>query len=290
MSSGRPTVSYRTFSDNAAENYERYFVPAIASPIARDLVDRAALRTGERVLDVACGTGIVARLAAEQVGATGTVAGLDVIPGMLTVARSVTPDETTVDWHEASAEAMPLPDGAFDVVLCQMGLQFIPDKAAALAEMRRVLAPRGRLVLNVPGPTPPPLAVMSDALATHVAPEVATFVHAVFSLHDAGELRELLDAAGFTDAVVDRPVKTLRVPPPRDFLWQYIHSTPMAGALAQADDAARAALEAEVVDRCQPYADEDALIVEVGILTAIARAARPAVTSNGTGLERTGSP
>jgi ubiquinone/menaquinone biosynthesis C-methylase UbiE len=271
MSSDQSTLSYRTFSDNAAENYERYFVPALGAPIAGDLVGRAALRAGERVLDVACGTGIVARLAAEQVGATGTVAGLDVNPGMLAVARSAIPDETTVDWHEASAEAMPLPDGVFDVVLCQMGLQFIPDRSAALAEMRRVLAPGGRLVLNVPGPTPPPLAVMADALATHVAPEVAAFVHAVFSLHDPQELRALLDAAGFTDVAIDRPIKTLRVPPPRDFLWQYLHSTPMAGALAQADDAARAALEADVVDRCQPYVDEDALIVEVGILTAITR-------------------
>jgi hypothetical protein len=84
-------------------------------------------------------------------------------------------------------------------------------------------------------------------------------------------VRELLDAAGFTDVVVDHRVKTLRVPPPRDFLWQYIHSTPMAGALPQADDAARAALEADVVERCGPYVDEDALIVEVGMLTAIAR-------------------
>jgi ubiquinone/menaquinone biosynthesis C-methylase UbiE len=270
MSSSQPTVSYRTFSDNAAENYERYFVPAIGEPVARDLVERAALREGERVLDVACGTGIVARFAAEQVGATGTVAGLDVHPAMLAVARSVIPDDTTVDWHQASAEAMPLPDGVFDVVLCQMGLQFIADKAAALAEMRRVLAPGGRLLLNAPGPTPPPLAVIADALATHVAPEVAGFVHAVFSLHDPDAVRELLDAAGFTDVVVDHRVKTLRVPPPRDFLWQYVHSTPMAGALAQTDEAARAALEADVVERCQPYVDEDALIADVGMLTAIA--------------------
>lgn len=271
MSSGQPTVSYQTFSDNAAENYERYFVPAIGEPVARDLVDRAALRAGERVLDVACGTGIVARLAAEQVGATGTVAGLDVNPAMLAVARSVTPDETTVDWHEASAEAMPLPDGVFDVVLCQMGLQFVPDKAAALREMRRVLAPGGRLVLNVPGPTPPPLGVMAEVLATHVAPEVATFVHAVFSLHDPDELQGLLDSAGFADVVVDHPTKALRLPPPRDFLWQYIHSTPIAGALAQTDDATRAALEADVVDGCRPYVDGDALLAEVGMLTAIAR-------------------
>lgn len=154
MSNSRTNVSHTTYGGSPPENYERYFVPAIGEPVARDLIDRAALRAGERVLDVACGTGIVARLAAEQVGETGTVAGLDVNPGMLAVARSVTPPETSIDWHEASAEDMPLPDDVFDVVLCQMGLQFMADKPAALSEMRRVLAPGGRIILNAPGRPP----------------------------------------------------------------------------------------------------------------------------------------
>jgi ubiquinone/menaquinone biosynthesis C-methylase UbiE len=273
MSDSPTRVSYKTYGGSAPENYERYFVPAIGQPVARDLIDRAALRAGERVLDVACGTGIVARLAAQQVGQTGTVAGLDVNPGMLTVARSGTPPEISIDWHEASAEAMPLPDDAFDVVLCQMGLQFMADKLAALSEMRRVLAPGGRLVLNAPGPTPPPLAVMAEALATHVRPEVAGFVHAVFSLHDPEELHELLDGAGFADVVVDRPIKTLRLPPPQDFLWQYIHSTPMADAVAQIGEEARAALEQRMVAGCEPFVDDGALVIEVGMLTAIARRA-----------------
>src|SRR3546814_6159009 len=80
----------------------------------------AALREGERVLDVACGTGVVTRLASEQVGATGAVSGLDVNPGMLAVARAATPEGMSIEWHEANAEAMPLPDASFDVVLCQL--------------------------------------------------------------------------------------------------------------------------------------------------------------------------
>lgn len=271
MTDSRTNVSHTTYSGNPAQNYERYFVPAIGEPVARDLIDRAALRPGERVLDVACGTGIVARLAAEQVGETGTVAGLDVHPGMLAAARAVTPPDTAVDWHEANAEAMPLPDGVFDVVLCQMGLQFIADKAAALSEMRRVLAPGGRIILNAPGPTPPPMAIIAEALATHVRPEVAGFVHAVFSLHDPDQLNKLLDVAGFKDVVVDRHLKTLRVPPPQDFLWQYIHSTPMADAVAQIDDEAHAALEQRVVAGCEPFVDEGALVMEVRMLTAIGR-------------------
>ncbi|NIX00730.1 MAG: methyltransferase domain-containing protein, partial [Phycisphaerae bacterium] len=134
----------RAYGGNAPENYERYFVPAIGAPVADDLIEVAALRPDERVLDVACGTGVVTGMASELVGDGGVVAGLDVNPGMLAVARATTPSDATIEWHEASAEAMPFPDGSFDAVLCQMGIQFIPDKDAALSEMRRVLAPGGR--------------------------------------------------------------------------------------------------------------------------------------------------
>lgn len=271
MNDSRTNASYKTYESSPPENYERYFVPAIGEPVARDLIDRAALRVGERVLDVACGTGVVTRLAAEQVEDTGTVAGLDVNPGMLSVARSVTPPETSIDWHHASAESMPLPDDAFDVVLCQMGLQFMADKAAALSEMRRVLAPGGRIILNAPGPTPPPMAVMAEGLATEIGPQAAGFVHAVFSLHDPEELRKLLEAAGFSDVVVDHHVKALRLPPPQQFLWQYISSTPLAEAVATIGEDARAALEQRTVAGCEPFVQNGALVTEVRMLTAIAR-------------------
>ena len=117
----------KAYSGNPTANYERFFVPAIGAHLATDLLRLAALRPGERVLDVACGTGVVARLASQQVGDTGAVAGLDVNAGMLAVARSATRPGMPIEWHEASAEAMPLPDASFDVVLCQMGLQFVPD-------------------------------------------------------------------------------------------------------------------------------------------------------------------
>jgi ubiquinone/menaquinone biosynthesis C-methylase UbiE len=141
-----------TYSLKPPENYERYFVPAIGAPLARDLLGVAALRPGERVLDVGCGTGIVARLASEQVGSTGSVTGVDVNPGMVAVARSTTPANRSIKWREASAEDMPLPDESFDVVLCQLSLQFMADRLGALQEMRRVLVPGGRLILNLPAP------------------------------------------------------------------------------------------------------------------------------------------
>ncbi len=252
-------------------NYERFFVPAIGAPLATDLIRLAALRPGERVLDVACGTGVVARLASQQVGATGTVAGLDVNPGMLAVARSATPAGTLIEWHEASAEAMPLPDASFDVVLCQMGLQFMPDKHAALRKMRQVLVRGGRLILNMPGPTPRIFTIMGEALERHIGVEAARFVYQVFSLHDTTEMQNLLSGAGFHDVTVQSDTKSLRLPAPEAFLWQYVHSTPLAGAVAQVDDDRRGLLERDVVAKWQEFVKDRALMLQVRMVVATAR-------------------
>lgn len=266
-------VSFETYGGSAPENYERYFVPAIGEPMAHGLVAAAELQDGQRVLDVACGTGIVARLAAAQVGAEGTVAGVDVNPGMLAVAGAATPGELAIEWHRADAGDLPLPDRSFDVVLCQMGLQFVADKPAALREMRRVLDAGGRLALNVPGPTPAPFARLADTLGDHLRPEVAGFVHAVFSLHDPLELQHLVAAGGFEDVAVDRSTASLDLPPPREFLWQYVHSTPLAGPLAQAGAETRRSIEQEVAAAWEEFVEDGAMRLDVDVLTVTARRA-----------------
>src|SRR3546814_3916112 len=103
---------------------------------------------------------------------------------MLAVARSQSPPDSPIDWYEASAVSMPFPDAAFDVVLCQMGLQFVPGRLTALREMRRVLDTGGRALVSVPGPKPPLFAIMTDALARHFGPKAAAFGDLVFSMHD----------------------------------------------------------------------------------------------------------
>lgn len=267
-----PTQVYgKSFGGSAPENYERYFVPAIGGPVAEDLIEAAELRPGERVLDVACGTGVVTRLAAKRVGPTGKVAGVDVTPGMLEVARASTPDALGIDWYETSAEAMPLPDEAYDVVLCQMGLQFIPNKLAALREMRRVLAPGGRLLFNVPGPTPDPLAIMADGLARHIKPEAESFVHLVFSLHDGDEIEKLLAEAGFRDVKIHAADKKLALPKPEEFLWQYVHSTPMTDVIDQVDDDRCSALEDDIRTRWQTFVSDGGMTMTVRMSTAIAK-------------------
>ncbi len=127
MSQQPPPVAH----ENPAQAYESYFVPALFVPWTAVLLEHAAPRPGERVLDVACGTGVVARNAAPLVGSEGKVAALDISPAMLDVARSLpAPAGARIDWHEGSALALPFPSEAFDLVLCQQGLQFFPDRAA----------------------------------------------------------------------------------------------------------------------------------------------------------------
>lgn len=260
-----------SYSQNAAENYERYFVPSIGRPVAAYLIEAAALRPGERVLDVACGTGIVARLAAEGVGPGGAVEGLDPNAGMLAIAREAARSGPSIAWHEAPAEKMPFPDEGFDVVLCGMGLQFFSDRQAGLREMRRVLVSGGRLLANLPGPAPPPLEAMAETLAHHVGPESASFVHTVFSLHDAEEIHSLVTNAGFGNVEVWSEPVTLQLPSPADFLWQYVHSTPMAAVVAQVDQNRREALERDFCERCRDFVEDGRLVGAVRMTTLRAK-------------------
>jgi ubiquinone/menaquinone biosynthesis C-methylase UbiE len=264
MNTKRATSPYETYAASAAENYERHFVPAIGEPVGRRLVDAAHAAPGDRILDIACGTGIATRLSVEAVGPHGSVAGLDANPGMIEVARTVSPDE--IDWHVAPVEDIPLPDAQFDLALCSMGLQFFADRDKALREMHRMLAPSGRAVWCTPGPTPPLFVAIDQALTNHVGPGASMFVHAVFALHDADEAKALMDTAGFSRVGVESTSVPLRVAPPADFFWQYVHSTPLAAVVAELDEPERAALEAEVVERCAPFVDGDASVMEPGLL------------------------
>jgi SAM-dependent methyltransferase len=264
------TPSFQSYGGTAPENYERHFVPAIGLPLATALVESAALSPGERVLDVACGTGVVARLAAERVGAAGRVTGLDVNPGMLAVARSVS-SPLAIEWHEAGAENTQLPDAAYDAALCQMGLQFFADRGAAMAELSRMLGPGGRLVANVPGPMPPVFQVLHRGIRDHVSPEIAKFVSVVFSLDDARQLEELVAGSGFREVSVRRDPRVLRLPPPEDFLWQYVWSTPLADAIGGLSDKEREALARDVLAGWEGLTHEGALVLQLDVLTVSAK-------------------
>lgn len=256
------------FRLTAPENYERYFVPVIGKPLAKDLIQLANLRQGEKVLDVGCGTGIVAKLAVKQVGESGTATGLDINPAMLSVARSTTSPRASIEWIEASAESMPFPDENFDVVLCQLSFQFMEDKPTALKEMQRILAPGGRLILNVPGPAGKIFTTFAKVLERNISTEAAEFANHVFSLHDANELQQLMRGAHFREIDIQAEYKILKLPAPKEFLWQYIHSTPMADIVSKATTEAREALERKIVEKWQKFQKDGSMYYQQPVISA----------------------
>jgi SAM-dependent methyltransferase len=265
------SVSFRNFTGTGAENYQRYFVPAIATPVSVDQLAAAALQPGERVLDVACGTGLIARLAAEKVGPTGAVTGIDIAPDMIDVAKAVPPPAGPhIEWHVGDATSLPFPDNSYDVVICQMGLMFMENRSTAIAEMRRVLTPGGRVAVSTPGRIQPPFELMEQALVDHISPQLGGFVRAVFSMHDPDAVAALLHGAGLDDVSSTVSTVTLDLPSPRDFLWQYINVTPMGPFVAQAPEAAQGAMEQQMVESCQPY-----------VLDGGTRVAQPMVVATG---------
>lgn len=258
-------------SGNAAELYERYAVPYMSGPWARGLVELAALQRGERVLDLACGTGVVARLAAPKLGPTGKVTGLDLNAGMLAVARSLSPPSgASITWVEGSAVAMNLPDASFEVILCQQGFQFFPDKPAALREMRRVLIPGGRVLLSVWKTAGPYNIAVGEALERYVGAETAIKYRASRVVPDAEELRCLLVEAGFRAVHIRPSVMTIRLPPVEEFVLDHLASNPVAGAVAALSEEFRSDLARQVSLALQSYADGDG--VSVPDETNIARA------------------
>ncbi len=259
---------------SAPENYERYLVPSIFGPWATDLVSLGEPQAGERVLDVASGTGVVARLSAKNVGPAGKVVGLDINPGMVATARSLpSAPGVSFEWIEGSAVAMPLPDAAFDLVLCQQGVQFFPDRLAALHEMHRVLVPGGRVALSVwraiqysPG-----FAVLAETLERHVGPEAAKTMRAPFSLPEAEELRALIVRAGFRDVTIRSAVKNLRFPTPEEFVRRYVSGSPLAGPFAQVSEDARNALLDGIRTGLRDYWSDEGLAFPIEAHFAAAR-------------------
>jgi ubiquinone/menaquinone biosynthesis C-methylase UbiE len=216
---------------SAAELYQRHLVPAMTAHWAADLVQRVDVRESDRVLDVACGTGVVACAAADRAGHGGRVAGVDINAGMLAVARSLPGGQgARIAWFEASAIALPFSDASHDVVLCQLGLQFFADRPAALAEMRRVLRSGGRLGVNVFGPiehNPAPFA-LSQAIDRRIGPDASATKRAEHALADTALLRMLVADAGFGQITIVTQTRFVRFAGAADYVRIQLAATPLA--------------------------------------------------------------
>ncbi|MHB1005898.1 MAG: class I SAM-dependent methyltransferase [Chloroflexota bacterium] len=253
-----------------AETYERVAVPAMFVPEALNLLAIAALQPDEQLLDVACGTGIVARLAAPRLGPTGRVVGLDLNDGMLAVARAKpAPKGAPITWRLGDAQALPFPDAEFDVVMCQNGLQFMPDKRRALQEMRRVLRDKSRLVLSTVRRESGSQAVEAT-VARYLEPEYLARFREPFTLGDADALSRLFQGTGFQSVDITRQTVNACCPSVNDFL-EFTLSGRLEDALGRQSPERRAALLQHAREQLQPYLTEDGLVFPVEMLVAVAR-------------------
>ena len=260
---------------NPAETYEAYMVPPVFRPTAKRLLDVVTPAPGERVLDVGCGTGIVARRAALRVRPGGFVSGLDRSADMLAVARAAAAREgVAIDWHEGVAEALPFADDRFDLVLSQYALMFFADRAKALAEMRRVLRPSGRVGIVVMQAIDhhPFYQALDAAISRRLG---LSPVAAIFSLGDENELRRLLETAGFREVTISPATIDSRFPNPDAFLAGEIDvDTAAIPAMQNLDPAGRQELTAALqADMAEPLrAATEGEVVHLPFHAHIARA------------------
>ena len=207
-----------------AETYEDFLVRWQFRPWTAALLAAAAIRPGERILDLAAGTGFGAREAAPLAGGRGRVVAADINPAMLAVGRALpAPHGAAIEWLEADAAALPLPDAAFDAVVCQQGLQYFAQRASAAAEIRRILAPGGRAVLAVWQALP--RNPVQDALNTAARRRLGvTLLATAFCFGDADQVGALFEAAGFADVTVSGRELVVVFPSRAEFVRRTVES------------------------------------------------------------------
>jgi ubiquinone/menaquinone biosynthesis C-methylase UbiE len=259
-------------SGGGPEAYENVWVPALMGKCAQDLVDCANIKQGDKVLDVGCGTGVVARAAVKLVGPEGKVTGIDLNEGMLDVARNLAEKQgiSEIEWQLDDAASMSLDDNYFDVVLCQQGLQFMPDRTTAMAEMARVLTPGGHLAINV-WRAPSAFSIsFGKVLDAQFGEGTRTPLQMAYSLSDRDGLRSLATSAGFRNAHVSIDVKIARHPYPEKFMLGAIAASPLGGEFAVLDADQRMIFVGDIVNAMDRYIDDDgvAICFECHTLTA----------------------
>ncbi|WP_129664688.1 class I SAM-dependent methyltransferase [Phytoactinopolyspora endophytica] len=236
-----------------AEVYEARFVPGLFAEWAPLLADAAGVRPGQEVLDVGCGTGIVARTVADRLGDDGTVVGLDLNQSMLTVARRVRPD---LEWHQGDVGNLPFPDRAFDITLCQMALMFFPDRARALAEMARVTAPGGTVAIVVPAALPdqPAYDGFVSIVADEAGPDAASLVQTYWSCGDLDELRAMFESAGLGSITARTHTGTAHFDTIDGLVITEVEGSPLIDRI---DDATYGRIKERARDVLQPYVTDD---------------------------------
>ncbi len=252
------TVSAWQLDDDSAAAYEKYLVGRFFRRWAARLVTHAEATAGERILDAGCGTGIVARTVAARLGPKAKVIGVDLNGGMIAEARRQDSDRA-VSWKTGALEELAFDDGTFDLILSQQVLQFVPDRAQALEQLHRVLAPGGRLVFALLREIDfnPSYEALAGSLARHVGNEAGEMMRSPFAGPDTDTLRKELKAAGFRKIDITHDILDVRFPSPSEYLREEAACSPLAGPIGALDDDQLAGLIADLTPALAEFTDDN---------------------------------
>ena len=224
---------HAAFVGTVPPNYDRYLGPLLFHPYADDLAARLPVARGTRVLEVACGTGIVTGRLVRRLAGQGTLVATDLNDAMIAHARTRVPADPALEWRQADGTSLPFPDRAFDAVVCEFGLMFFPDKAGGVREAFRVLRPGGAYLFNVWDRIEHNAVarIAHDTIRTFFPDDPPQFYQTPFNLQDPGGVRSLLGAAGFVDVEVVSVEKVGMSPSAADAAIGLVEGNPVLGTI-----------------------------------------------------------
>ena len=273
MNDANSEIQTWQISGNSPAAYERYLVPGFFKPWAETLTAYTSPTSGGEILDVACGTGIVARTVASTLKNGARVIGLDNNREMLNKASELSEKAgLEIDWQQGHADQLPYENDRFDYVFCQQGMQFFPEPQQVLKEMHRVLKPGGRLALNIMRSIRhnPAFKILSDELEKHVGENAGSMMRAPFPEWDQKKIRNMVEDAGFRDISLHLEIISMRFPSSEEFLRREAASSPLAGEMESLAGETRNKLIDHLHESLEPYQDDKGVVFPMETMMIIA--------------------